>query len=421
MKVILGTSNVPTTIVFIILFVTLGIPLLTIPLPQYIYAQTVEDEIIENTLESIEEATPNSLEITKPFQLENITTNLSNESAITSGGQTTEEPVVGIEANVTEGTESALAGPGQISKEEAIKSASNDSDLSSENQYGGGSTLEEQLKLAQEKLFNQLGVGAFNISKLDIDLGFPSIDFSNILENSGSLVSVEYQSASSVVLRGDEETLLLVNGTLAPFWYAIDIVTNHGYQLKEITESGMGSQGNPTRFYAILEKDEKTPQITTTTINNNTGNEKKETANETILLVQNNTNNKDSLDNTSRLDQKQKQQQQPSKENTKTTLTDTLPKSNNTIKILSHDSYIDSGGTMHVVGEVENNTPKVAQFVEIIGTFYDSNNKVVGTSSTFTSPTDLASGEITPFDLMLSDASIPIEQIERYTLKVSGQ
>ena len=177
MKVILGTSNVPTTIVFIILFVTLGIPLLTIPLPQYIYAQTVEDEIIENTLESIEEATPNSLEITKPFQLENITTNLSNESAITSGGQTTEEPVVGIEANVTEGTESALAGPGQISKEEAIKSASNDSDLSSENQYGGGSTLEEQLKLTQEKLFNQLGVGAFNISKLDIDLGFPSIDF----------------------------------------------------------------------------------------------------------------------------------------------------------------------------------------------------------------------------------------------------
>ena len=69
---------------------------------------------------------------------------------------------------------------------------------------------------------------------------------------------------------------------------------------------------------------------------------------------------------------------------------------------------------MHVVGEVENDTPKVAPFVEIIGTFYDSNNKVVGTSSTFTSPTDLASGEIAPFDLMLSDASILIEQIERY-------
>jgi hypothetical protein len=62
--------------------------------------------------------------------------------------------------------------------------------------------------------------------------------------------------------------LLLLNGTLAPFWYAINIVKKHGYQLKEITESGMGSQGYPTRFYAILEIDEKTQQ-TTTTINNN--------------------------------------------------------------------------------------------------------------------------------------------------------
>jgi hypothetical protein len=55
-------------------------------------------------------------------------------------------------------------------------------------------------------------------------------------------------------LRGEEETLLLLNGTLAPFWYAIDIVKKHDYQLKGITESGTGSKENPTRFYAILEK-----------------------------------------------------------------------------------------------------------------------------------------------------------------------
>jgi hypothetical protein len=186
----------------------------------------------------------------------------------------------------------------------------------------------------------------------------------------------------------------------------------------------MGSQGNPTRFYAILEKDEKTPQTTTKIHHNVTDMEKKKmiSANESRLDQNNTANNKDSLEIASRLDQKQLQQltkQQPSKENT--TLTDAIPESNNTIIILSHNSYIDSAGTMHVIGEVENNTPKVAQFVEIIGTFYDSNNKVVGTSSTFTSPTDLASGELAPFDLMLSDASIPLEQIERYNLKVSGQ
>jgi hypothetical protein len=110
MKVILGTLIVPTT-VFIILLITFGI-FLTL-FPQFIYAQTVKDEIIENTLEMVENATgegentlqettenskpTSSLEITEPFQLENITTNLSNdnEGAITTEDsiQTTEEAV----------------------------------------------------------------------------------------------------------------------------------------------------------------------------------------------------------------------------------------------------------------------------------------------------------------------------------------
>lgn len=36
----------------------LGIPLTT-PLSQFIYAQTIEDEIIEKTLETLDKATPN--------------------------------------------------------------------------------------------------------------------------------------------------------------------------------------------------------------------------------------------------------------------------------------------------------------------------------------------------------------------------
>jgi hypothetical protein len=69
------------------------------------------------------------------------------------------------------------------------------------------------------------------------------------------LITVEYESDSTIVLKGDENSLLIINGTLAPLWNAIDIVKNNGYKLKEIIESGMGSQGNPTRFYAILEKE----------------------------------------------------------------------------------------------------------------------------------------------------------------------
>ena len=104
----------------------------------------------------------------------------------------------------------------------------NASDLSTtgDQDIVGPSTLEEQFKLAQEKL-NQLGFGSYNTnsSKLKIDLGFPPVDFSKILEDVvGSFIDVEYQSAQSVVLRGDEENLLFFNGILAPFWYAIDIV-----------------------------------------------------------------------------------------------------------------------------------------------------------------------------------------------------
>ena len=35
---------------------------------------------------------------------------------------------------------------------------------------------------------------------------------------------------------------------------AIDKVKKQGYKLDDITSSGMGSQGNPTRFYAAMSK-----------------------------------------------------------------------------------------------------------------------------------------------------------------------
>ena len=140
---------------------------------------------------------------------------------------------------------------------ESMKNASelitNPNETKKGDQDKGSDIIEEQLKLAQEELRVDYLYNSSS-SKLRIDVGLPPIDFSKILKESQTLIEVEYQSAYSVVLRGNEETLLLLNGTLAPFWYAIDIVKKHGYQLKEIIESGMGSKGNPTRFYAVLEK-----------------------------------------------------------------------------------------------------------------------------------------------------------------------
>lgn len=76
---------------------------------------------------------------------------------------------------------------------------------------------------------------------------------------------------------------------------------------------------------------------------------------------------------------------------------------------------------MHKVGEMQNNSPTSAQFVQVTGTFYDNNNQVVGTQFTYTNPSDIGSGQKAPFDLTLLSASIPVSQIDHYNLAASSQ
>ena len=93
----------------------------------------------------------------------------------------------------------------------------------------------------------------------------------------------------------------------------------------------------------------------------------------------------------------------------------------NGLQILSHNSFTDSIGYLHVVGEIKNNYPSTATFVRILGTFYDINNQVVGTQFTYANPSDIGSGEKVPFVLILTSASIPISQIDHYSLQASYQ
>jgi hypothetical protein len=81
------------------------------------------------------------------------------------------------------------------------------------------------------------------------------------------------------------------------------------------------------------------------------------------------------------------------------------------LEILSHNSFTDSAGYLHVVGEVKNNSASTARFVKIIGTFYDINNQVVATDFAYTNPTDIGSGATAPFEILLLSASVPISQI----------
>jgi hypothetical protein len=91
------------------------------------------------------------------------------------------------------------------------------------------------------------------------------------------------------------------------------------------------------------------------------------------------------------------------------------------ITILSHNSYVDSTGSFHVVGEVENNTPNTAKLVQITGTFYDINNAVVGNQFTYTNPSNISSGAKALFDLILMSASVPASLVDHYKLSASYQ
>lgn len=66
------------------------------------------------------------------------------------------------------------------------------------------------------------------------------------------IVKVDYESNSMIVLEGNENYLSKINGSLVPFWECIDVVTNQGYSLNEITTSGIGNKENPIIFYAIF-------------------------------------------------------------------------------------------------------------------------------------------------------------------------
>ena len=75
-------------------------------------------------------------------------------------------------------------------------------------------------------------------------------------------------------------------------------------------------------------------------------------------------------------------------------------------------------GTLHIVGEVINESFKSMTFVKIIATFYDSNNNVVGTDFTYTSPSTLQPGQKAPFDMIVIEGSMPLHLVAYYTLSV---
>ena len=87
-------------------------------------------------------------------------------------------------------------------------------------------------------------------------------------------------------------------------------------------------------------------------------------------------------------------------------------------RILSYSDFVSSTGNLHIVGEVINESFQPIRFVEITATFYDSNNRVIGTDFTFTNPSTLQPGQIAPFDMIIIEGSIPTYLMAYYILSV---
>ena len=92
------------------------------------------------------------------------------------------------------------------------------------------------------------------------------------------------------------------------------------------------------------------------------------------------------------------------------------------LQILSHNSFTDSTGFFHIVGEVKNDLASAVELVRVIATFYDTNNQVVATSFTYSDPSGIGSGDTAPFEIILTSASVPIfSKSDHYNLQASSQ
>jgi hypothetical protein len=85
-------------------------------------------------------------------------------------------------------------------------------------------------------------------------------------------------------------------------------------------------------------------------------------------------------------------------------------------RIVSENNYVDSYGSLHIVGEVINESYESINSVQVTATFYDTNNGVVGTSFDYTSPMNLQPGQRAPFDITASERTMPTYLIASYSL-----
>lgn len=90
------------------------------------------------------------------------------------------------------------------------------------------------------------------------------------------------------------------------------------------------------------------------------------------------------------------------------------------LEIASATTYFDDD-YFHIVGEVSNMGSEEKEFVKITATIYDANNDVIGTDTTFTSPSTVSSQESAPFEFMIGQGDVSdLDAIKSYKILASS-
>lgn len=86
------------------------------------------------------------------------------------------------------------------------------------------------------------------------------------------------------------------------------------------------------------------------------------------------------------------------------------------LEILSLNSYTDSIGYLHVVGEIKNNSSSNYEYVQPITSFKNNSGETIDSSSTYTFLDTLAPGQTSPFKVSIKNK----ENIKKYSVQVQG-
>jgi hypothetical protein len=101
--------------------------------------------------------------------------------------------------------------------------------------------------------------------------------------------------------------------------------------------------------------------------------------------------------------------------------TDNTPVSpnNNQLTVIGQSTYTDSEGRFNIIGEVQNSGFKTLKFPRVTGTVHDPSNRIVATSSAYTSLQELGPQQKSNFHIVFSNQA-PIDESTTYALAVSS-